>query len=225
MSEDVLARIRDRCEWVAGLATYVRIDERGLAGLAAELAETIESDSRKEPALDPARRLVVDAPTTLAYVMTIDAINFGSGWFPHLAKRPGLSGYLTLSNALAERFEREGPWSAAELSRLSVRECAATLGQDLANPHVAELMGLYARALCELGEFLKVRYAGAFDGPLREASGSAATLVEILAAMPLYCDESRYTGSSSPLETRTIPFYKIAQITASDLAAAFGETG
>lgn len=214
MSEGVFARIRDRCEWVAGRATHVRIDDRGLAAL----AEAIAAETRTEPSLDPAHQIVGDGPTTLAFVMTMNAINFGSGWFPHLAKRPGLSGYLTLSTALAERFESEGPWSADELSRLSAVDCATTLGQDLANREVSELMELYARALRDLGQFLKGRYAGAFDGPIREASGSAASLVEILTTMPLYRDESLYAAQA-------IPLYKRAQITASDLAAAFGESG
>ena len=138
MSKDVFARIRDRCEWVADRATHVRIDDRGLAGLAAELAKAIAVGDEKSPPLDPAHHLVVDAPTTVAYVITMDAINFGSGWFPHLAKRPGLSGYLTLATALAERFERDGPWSADELTCLSSRECAAALDQDTGNPEVAE---------------------------------------------------------------------------------------
>ena len=53
---------------------------------------------------------------------------------------------------------------------------------------------------------------------MSQAAGSAATLVETLANMPLYRDESRYAG-------RMIPFYKRAQITASDLASAFGGKG
>jgi len=225
VSEDILARIRDRCEWVAERAVHVRIDPRGLEALADELAETLVAGSAPGPALDPAHQIVVDAPTTLAYVLTIDAINFGSGWFPHVAKRPGLSGYLTVASALRDRFECKGPWSAGELSRLTARECAATLGQDLADPWVAELMDLYAQALRELGGFLGARYAGAFEGPVREASGSAASLVGILAGMPLYRDEASYTSPSSPAETWIVPFYKRAQITASDLAAAFGSSG
>jgi len=218
VSEGVFPRIREQCEWVANRAAHVRIDDHGLAEFARELVAATLAEGETEPALDPAHRLVVDAPTTLAYVMTIDAINFGSGWFPHLAKRAGKSGYLTLAAALAERFERDGPWSADELSRLSAEECATTLGQDHAKPEAMELMGYYARALRDLGAFLKDRYAGAFDGPIREASASAAALVEILANMPFYRDESQYAG-------RMIPFYKRAQITASDLASAFSGKG
>ena len=41
----------------------------------------------------------------------MDAINFGSGWFPTLRKRAGLSGYNTIAAALSDRF-RDGAWSA-----------------------------------------------------------------------------------------------------------------
>ncbi len=42
------------------------------------------------------------------YMLTLDAINFGSGWFPTLRKRPGCSGYFTVAWALADRFRARG---------------------------------------------------------------------------------------------------------------------
>ena len=39
--------------------------------------------------------------TRAAYWLTLDAINFGSGWFPTLRKRDGLSGYNTIAAGLA----------------------------------------------------------------------------------------------------------------------------
>ena len=53
-----------------------------------------------------------------AYLLTLDAINFGSGWFPTLRKRPGCSGYFTVAWALADRFRERGPWSNAELAAI-----------------------------------------------------------------------------------------------------------
>ena len=34
------------------------------------------------------------------YLLALDSINFGSGWFPTLRKRPGRSGYATVAGAL-----------------------------------------------------------------------------------------------------------------------------
>ena len=47
------------------------------------------------------------------YMLTLDSINFGSGWFPTLRKRPGCSGYFTVAWALADHFRSDGPWDAA----------------------------------------------------------------------------------------------------------------
>jgi hypothetical protein len=211
LSADVLERVREGCADVMERARSVRIDSARLSALVRELAE-----ARPPPGgLDPARLWLGDGAATLAHVLTLDAVNFGSGWFPHLRKRPGLSGYFTLAAGLREHFEARGPWSARELCRLGARDCAEVFGQDPAATEVMELMALFARALGDLGRWLLERHAGRFEGPLEAAQGSAAHLVERLVEMPLYRDVHAYEG----LE---VPFYKRAQLTAADLAAAFG---
>ncbi len=208
---DVLDRIRASCAEVARRAKSVRIEHARLRALAAELVR----EPGERPALDPAHHHLGNDDATLAYVVTLDAINFGSGWFPHLRKRPGLSGYFTVATSLSERFASEGPWSAAELRALDTDACAAVFGQDPADPEVGELMALFARALGDLGRFLAEEHGGRFEGPIEAAGHSAAALVEILAdGMPCYRDVSRY-------QELEVPFYKRAQITAADLAAAF----
>lgn len=214
MSLDVLDEIREAAARVNRRARSVRIDDERLRALAAGLVDAPPLPSH----LDPAHQDLGSAEATLAYVITLDAVNFGSGFFPHLAKRPGLSGYFTLATGLRERFHRKGPWSAEELCALRAAECAETFGQELRVPEAAELMGLFARALADLGSFLALGYGGRFEGPVEEAGGSAARLVPILARMPFYRDVSRY-------EERSVPFYKRAQLTAADLAAAFRGEG
>ncbi len=155
---------------------------------------------------------------TAAYILTLDAINFGSGYFPHLAKRPDHSGYFTIAVSLRESWEVEGPWSAQRLAEISDRDCARVMGQDPGVPEVAELMSLFSRALNQLGEFLLKRFDGDATGPIVAATRSAERLAEILIEMPLYRDVSRYAGFE-------VPFYKRAQLTAADLAAAFEGQG
>ena len=41
-------------------------------------------------------------------MLTLDAINFGSGWFPTLRKRAGRSGYFTIACALTEHVPARG---------------------------------------------------------------------------------------------------------------------
>ncbi len=211
--EPLFPQLRAAAAEVARRARHVRIESEALEELAGLLARERPAQS----SLDPAQRSLGGEANTVAFVLTLNAINFGSGWFPLLAKRDGLSGYLTIAGALRERFEREGAWSAAELQRLRPQDTARLFGQTLAPP-VSELMELFARALAELGRFLARDHGGRFAGPIEEARGSAQRLVRILARMPLYQDVGRYEGFE-------VPFYKRAQITCSDLAEALRGRG
>jgi hypothetical protein len=207
-------RIRDAAATVAARARFVRVETERLEALAGALAGPAAEPAR----LDPAHHHLSTPAATLAYVVTLDAVNFGSGWFPHLRKRPGCSGYFTIASALKERFESGGALSADELRRIDARGCAALFGQDLAVEEQAELMGLFATALRDLGDLLASRYAGRFAHLSEAAGASAERLVGLLAEMPFYRDVARYGA----LE---VPFYKRAQLTAADLAAAFGDRG
>ena len=98
--------VRAACAWVAGRARQVRI----VAEAIAPYARTLPSGPSPAPDLAPG------APdeARAAYSLQLNAVNFGSGWFPTLRKRPGLSGYLTIAAA----FEEHGPWTNADLRRL-----------------------------------------------------------------------------------------------------------
>ena len=182
--------VRRRSAEIAAEARHVRIDLDAL--------DRIEPGP--PPALDPERHYLEGEPEDVAaYLLTLDSVNFGSGWFPTLNKRPGCSGYFTVAWALADQFRANGPWSPDELTRLDAEAVALTLDQDPGH----ELMGLYAQALNDLGRFLEGRTA---LQAVQAAGGSAERLAETLAhAMPFFDD----TG-----------FWKRAQITANDLALA-----
>ena len=63
-----------------------------------------------------------DPHDTVAFILSLDAINFGSGYFPYLEKRPGLSGYFTVATSLKELWEQSGALDARQLSRLNAAE-------------------------------------------------------------------------------------------------------
>jgi hypothetical protein len=210
-----LGEIRSACAEVCAHARHVRIDPAAIERLTEELVADERLDAAGD---DPAHHRLGDDATTLAFVVTLDAVNFGSGWFPVLRKRDGLSGYYTVATSLRARFERDGSWDAEALVRLDADACADVFGQVGAGPGAAELMALFARSLRDLGSWLKTRWDGRFEGPIEFAGGSAARLVGLLAEMPLYRDVADYGG-------RRVPFYKRAQITAADLASAFGGDG
>jgi hypothetical protein len=213
VGDSLFDRIRSACAEVARRAAAIRIDDDGLESLAGLLTR----ERQPMPGIDPAHHHLGDPAATVAFVITLNAVNFGSGYFPHLRKRPGLSGYLTVSTWLRERFASGGPWSAEALLRLTAADCARVFGQD-PEPVADELMGLFARALRDLGHFLLQHHGGRFEGPVEAAAGSAERLVHQLARMEFYRDVARYRD----LE---VPFYKRAQITCLDLATALGGKG
>lgn len=209
----IFTELRVACAEVARRASWVRIDSARLDRLAQQLCAQRSRPDFKEPA--PPK--LPGEKRTLAYVLTMNAINFGSGWFPHLDKPGGRSGYLTLSSALHRHFQEHGAWSAEELAALGPEELARIFGQELAPP-VDELMGHYAGALNELGAFLRGEHGGRMEGPIMAARESAERLVSVFAQLPHYRDVSHYQGFE-------VPFYKRVQILAFDLATAFNGRG
>ena len=131
------------------------------------------------------------------YLLVLDSINFGSGWFPTLRKRPGHSGYFTVVASLADHW-RGGGRGQAQLRAIKAADVAAVLGQEPDH----ELMGLYARRCASLGascdrRALDLVYDRRFRGALR--------LGMLAAGMPFFDDRG---------------FWKRAQIAANDLALA-----
>jgi hypothetical protein len=180
----LLDEVRQFCAEVARSARWVRIDRGrdvaggGIAGL------------------DPALHFLEGAPEDVArYVLVLDAINFGSGWFAQLG-----TGTDALTRRLTAHARARGaPWTAAELRALDARTAGEVLGLEPGH----ELTGLYAEALVQLGRWLGDR--GALDA-VAAAGGSAERFAESLAAgMPFFADRG---------------FYKRAQIAANDLALA-----
>ena len=197
----LLDEVRAHAAAVAGSARFVSIDHARLEAYATSLPLA----QARAPGLDPATHYLGEPDGTLAYVVTLDAINFGSGYFPHLRKRAGLSGYFTVASSLKDLFETHGPLSAAELQATTPADCARVFGQSLDDPAIAELMTLFARALNDLGGYVARRFDASFRQLVDAADGSAENLATLLAEMPFYADRG---------------FYKRAQLTAADLATA-----
>lgn len=206
----VLDEVRGGCARVAALATRVRVRRDRLPAYATALP------LRGTTAFDTPH--VGDTEATLTYAVTLNAINFGSGYFPHLRKLPGMSGYFTVATRLRERFVDGGPLSAAELALVSARDCAAIFGQETDHGPVAELMALFARALEDLGRLLLERYDGRFAALVEAAGHSAERLVVLLTEMAFFRDVTPYRGDP-------VPFYKRAQLVPADLARMLGGRG
>jgi hypothetical protein len=190
---------------VASRARFVRIEEKELSAYAAKLPDAAEA-----PPPDPATDLVeADGEARAAFVLCLDAINFGSGWWPTIRKRPGCSGYFTIAAGLTERFRERGPWSADELAGIDTAEIAAVLDQDSEHP----LMADFAAALRDVGGRVERDHGGRFRAVIEAANGSALALADLLSEWRAFADVSTYDG-------RSVPFFKRAQIAAVDVARA-----
>ncbi len=214
MNAYLLDEIRTACKAVAKSAVHVRIHDGRIAGYAASLKKT----GGIPPGLDPARHYLSRGEDTAAFLLTLNAVNFGSGYFPHLRKRPGMSGYFTVASSLNDYYRRHGPLSAEELTRLQAEDCAQIFAQDLSSEPVRELMGLFARALNDLGTYLIKDFDGRFVDLIEAAGDSAERLVRVLNGMPFFNDIENY-------RSMRVPFFKRAQLTAADLSLVFGGDG
>jgi hypothetical protein len=188
--------IRAAAAAVAARALYVRIAEDAIEPYAA----TMPSESPPAPDLEGA-----SLEARAAFSLTLNAVNFGSGWFPTLRKAPGTSGFRTVEAGL----RAHGPWTADGLAAMTRDEIAAAVGQDADH----ELMGHFAVHLRELGERVRNVHDGSFLALAQSGDGSAVALVERLASWPTWRDISSYDGDE-------VPFFKRAQIAAADLALA-----
>lgn len=176
-------QVRRHCAEVVRTARSVRIDldastaSEGIAGLNAE------------------QHFLEGSPEQVArYVLVLDTINFGSGWFPTL--RHGSTDAMT-ERLTAFVRERDGAsWWGPELRAVGAAEVAAVLDEDAAHP----LMALFAEGLTQLGAFVGARDALEV---IAAANGSAARFVAQLADGMAFFDD--------------VGFFKRAQITANDL--------
>jgi hypothetical protein len=184
----------------------VRVVEDQIVPYALRLAEIGE---RPGPARVPSSISPGQREEEVAFWLTLDAVNFGSGWFPTLRKHDGATGYRTIAAGIRRRFDAEGRWTAPQLTGLTREELAGWLDQDPEH----ELIGLMTQSLRELGANVRRLYGSSFAAVVDRAEGSAVQLTATLGRWRSFADTSRYDG-------RAVPFLKRAQITAADLQRA-----
>ena len=208
--KNLFEHIREACKDVAANATRVAINYDHIP----VYANSLPVDTAVQPELDPGCHYLGNEEKTVAFLLTLDAINFGSGYFPQLQKRPGMSGYFSIASSLNDVYKHHGGLSAADLDRITLDRCIHIFGQNPANQVIRELMQHFTRALNDLGRYLRDSFNGSFTNLVEAAASSAARLVQLLKKMPYFNDASLYKGIE-------VPFFKRAQITAADLSIAF----
>jgi hypothetical protein len=214
MCSGLLEQVRTGCKFVAEHAGHIRINYDRIPSYAEALsyAKTIQ------PEHDRASHYLGHGDDTAAFFLTLDAINFGSGYFPHMNKSPGRSGYYTVAGCLNDHFRENGPLAALKLAQLTPEDCMRIFKQDPRNRPIAELMRFFARALNDFGRYVQADFGGSFSGLIEAAGASAERLIQLLIRMPCFRDIHLY-------DTIKVPFYKRAQLAAADLSLAFEGRG
>lgn len=212
-TDDLPGRVRASCARVAGKARHVRIDDAALDGFAATLA----AEGLPDRVDDAQFASLGDHETDVAFAFVMNAVNFGSGWFPVVHKRDGMSGAVTMGANLRDAWLRDGPWSPHDLVALDVGAVARTFSQDVDGP-AADLMVLFTTALGDLGRLVLDRYDGAYTGLVDASQHSAARMAQLLTDMALYRDVATHDDAGA------VAFYKRAQLTPAALANTVGTT-
>lgn len=216
-SAAVFDRIREGFRFVADHARHVRIREDRLI----EYALALQPRPPANTLDDEHHYSTEDAEALAAYYLSLDAVNFGSGYTADLVSEgwalTGNSIYFTVSTALKERFEAQGAWTPETLNALLPDDARALFHLPDA-PCGHEVASLFAHALNDLGALIAQGYGGRFIHLIEACSGSAAEIVTRLAVLPGFADVAQFRG-------RTLPVYKRAQHAAASLHGAFGRIG
>lgn len=198
-------RVRAAVAAVAADAELVRIDEGPLERLARSL-----DPARPDPY--PEERWRGSTEERAMGVVAWDAVNFGSGWFPHVAKLPGRSGARTMQARWQAHCRAHGVPSADWLAQASVERVAEVFVQPPTGA-VRGLLEAFTAAWRELGAHLLDHHGGSAARLVDAADGRGAALAEELGSLPCWDDRHDLDG-------REVPLYKRAQIVVSDLATA-----
>lgn len=188
---------------MAGRARHVKIDEEAVAEYAAAVVDASAATPEGAPS-PPAD----DPEAAAAFAICMNAINFGSGWWPTIRKRPGHSGYATMAAGVTDRFAAAGPWTTEELIAMDAGTIAAAVGQNPEHP----LMPQFAAALRDVGAHLEGEHEGSYRAVCRSAP-SIPELARMFSRWKSFADTSHYEG-------REVPFFKRAQLAAADLQRA-----
>lgn len=215
ISRSIFDDIRAGFAFVAERARHVKIHEGRFPAYAQGL-------TLRHPAMnfDAGHHFIGTPESTAAYVLTLDAVNFGSGYQPHLVREGwgmvdnGI--YFTLATRLKKRFE-QGGINADYLSQITQTEVAA-LFELPQGPYGTELTGIFTSGLQDMGRLIARDYNGSFFSFVKAAGGQASRIIRQLADLPQFRDIHTYDG-------REIPLFKRAQSAAADLHDAFRHTG
>lgn len=216
-SQSLPARVRETAAWVASQADFVRVNEDRIGAYAADILSKYPLIT----GLDPEHHFLSQTSpvATASFVLALDSVNFGSGYFPDVQKLGVEFEYNHVASSLKKAFAESRLNTPEKWLAAMPPECHEVFGvpQKL-DPVVDEFIRLFALHLQVTARKLNERHGGSVMQLLDDAGNSAVRLAELVSDWPTFRDVSFYKG-------REVPFFKRAQILAADLFLAFkGET-
>ena len=206
-------QVREAAAFVAGQAAFVRIREDRIESYTADLLarypviERLDSQSHFLSQASPG--------ATAAFVLALDSINFGSGWFG-VAKEAGVTlEYSHVANSLKKAFSGSRMNAPLKWMAATAEDCHEIFGVLRGKRRELDaLMGLFADHLGVTGQMIFEQYDGEVLGLLEDAGGCASHLAEIAGSWPSFHDVAVYKGAD-------VQLYKRAQILSADMYLAF----
>lgn len=214
-STSIFDDIREQTAFVMACAKDVRVNDDKIASYTQEILEQYPA----MPEMSEDWHLIDrDNPDrTALYVLILDSINFGSGYFAAIKPHNGQEGYALVAACLKQAFTDRGWDQLSALSGITAQDCADVFHQDISDPDVRELMELFVWSINITLQHLQQGYDGTVLSLLDRTGKTAKGLVEVVSKWENFADFAEYQG-------KRIPFLKRAQILAADLHLAFDET-
>jgi len=205
--------VRSACEWVASVASDVRIDGAALAALAADLRDAQAPPAWGWPHLGTD---AAPAEDVAAWTLLLSALNFCFWEDEPRWRVDGRDGYMALAQALRRAHDSGAPvCSPAAWASWPVGDLAVLLQGDPGGPAAPPMLAERHAVAAEMGAWLRDSFAGSALTALRAAPSAAGFAQQLAGTLRLFRDVAEYRG-------RRVPLLKRAQIAAHDCAAALG---
>lgn len=208
-----VAAIAPACARVANDADHVKINHDKIAPYAAWLLAKYPLVTE----IDPAHHFVsADAEETARYILALDSINFGSGYF-RTARDCGIDlEYAVVAGGLKKAFEQKQMNSPEQWAAVTAADMSRIFNVPLGrHADIDALLGDFSLHLRETGQNVLAEYGRGVTHMLETAGYSAPYLADIVAQWKGFHDAHDYKG-------RRVPILKRAQILAADINLALG---
>lgn len=200
-------QLRNTAFKIVSMARHVTVDDN----LTDELAKLVVRFANSgELQLEEQSWYLGSYQGALAFVLVVDYLNFGSGYFRHLRKDSSGSGYLTFARGLVKYFQSNWPFRPSDLTALEPNDFVTILGQHDPDVQLSYLTSLLAKSANELGSHLDRHYQNDFEFFFASLGPHLETSIEQLCQLNGFKDFYLYD------EMAFYPLKK-AQITLSDL--------